>query len=60
MRPIIICAVLALLAGCGTLENRIVCGLGDRAGYVISKYGVIGISTEIAKRDADQVCKGPM
>lgn len=49
-----------MLSGCAGskfLENRALCTLDKAEMHVISKWGVIGISSEIAKSDAAVVCK---
>ena len=51
---------VALLSGCasfkGNFENRIVCTLAKDKGYIVSLYGPIGISSEIAGRDSAVAC----
>lgn len=58
-RTAIALAIVALLAGCGTLdgkmENRVTTTLAcDRAFYT-SLFGPIGITGEIDKRDLEQM-----
>lgn len=50
-----------LLAGCETmpkgLENRLACSVAKDELYVVSKYGAIGIASQIADVDRKEVCK---
>ncbi len=60
MRFTLLCLSVVLLSGCASsklLENRLACSMDRSELYVVSKYGPIGISTEIAKADAAVVCK---
>lgn len=54
-------ALLALLlAGCSTptwLENRVACTADGAEAHVISKWGPVGLSSEIAKADAEVICQ---
>lgn len=50
----------AMLSGCAgskLLENRITCSVDKSEAHVVSKWGPIGVSSEIAKADAAVVCK---
>lgn len=50
----------AMLSGCGStkmLENRIACTVDKSEAHVVSKWGPLGIASEIAKADATVVCK---
>jgi hypothetical protein len=51
------------LQACDTLskkfENRLACSLDRSEAYVVSKYGPLGISSEIQKDDAALACKPP-
>lgn len=61
LRLPLILALLLALSGCKTiLQNKAVCSADLTEMYVISKYGSIGISTEIAKDDAAIFCKAPL
>ena len=50
----------AMLSGCAgskLLENRLACTVDKSEAHVVSKWGPIGVSSEIAKADAAVVCK---
>ena len=52
--------LLLPLTGCATLEmldNRVSCTVSGDQAYVNSMYGPIGVSSKIAKQDADAICK---
>ncbi len=61
MKHIAFAAVLLALAGCGTattFENRAVCTLDGTSAFVVSRYGPLGISSELAKADVAALCLG--
>jgi hypothetical protein len=51
------------LQACGAIErkfeNRLACSLDRSEAYVVSKYGPLGVSSEIQKDDAALACKPP-
>jgi aromatic ring-opening dioxygenase LigB subunit len=62
MKKILSVLFLTILAGCGTidmklLENRVVCTVAKDEAHVVSKYGPIGIASKIADADKDIICK---
>ncbi len=61
MRSTALLVVLLALAGCGTsttFENRAVCTLDRSSAFVVSRYGPLGISSELAKADVAALCLG--
>lgn len=49
-----------LFSGCGStkmLENRIACTVDKSEAHVVSKWGPVGIASQIAQADAAVVCK---
>lgn len=52
-------AILAL-TGCATkpafLDNRVVCTVSKDKAFVVSQWGLVGISAEIAKQDQEAIC----
>lgn len=59
MRYMIVLA--ALLAGCSSppkwVENRVVCTVDKSEAHFLSKWGLFGITSEIAEPDARVICK---
>jgi hypothetical protein len=52
--------LLPLLAACSLtkeLENRLACSVAKDELYVVSKYGPIGIASQISDKDREVVCK---
>ena len=49
------------LTGCGTFkgqfENRVTCTVDKSQALVVSKYGPLGIASEIAEADTKIICK---
>jgi hypothetical protein len=59
---IILCGMY--LAGCASieqrptfLENRVVCTLAQDKAFVVSRWGPVGISSEVAEKDRAVICK---
>ena len=52
-----------LLSACSTtpkwLENRVACTVDKREAHFISKWGMFGVGSEIAKADAEVICGKP-
>ena len=52
---------LMLLSGCatfgGNLSNRVTCTAAKDEAYVVSKYGSVGIASQIDDRDRAVICK---
>ena len=51
---------LAILTGCsltGEFENRLACTVAKDELYVVSKYGAVGIASQIADKDREVICK---
>lgn len=66
MRPTLALVTLTLgaavlLGGCSTtpglLANRLTCTVAGDKAFVTSLYGPIGITAEISKADAAEICK---
>jgi hypothetical protein len=59
-RFLIIAMATIVLSGCsafkGTFENRLACSMDGIEAYFVSKYGWLGISAEVAQKDASLVC----
>ena len=53
-RALILCV---LLSGCAQFENRVACTVDKSQALYVSKYGPIGVASEIAKQDAKAICK---
>jgi len=51
------------LTGCATLrdsfplENRVVCTVAQDKAFVVSQWGPVGITAEIAAQDQEVICK---
>lgn len=62
MKYSLLCLIV-LLSGCstvaGTFDNRLTCSLAGDKAYVASLYGPIGVTAEIAAKDAKVICKVP-
>ena len=54
----VLAAAALLLAGCnGTLlENRAVCTLDGSGAWVVSRYGPVGLASQLAGADARVIC----
>lgn len=57
--------IVACCSGCasfgqGQFENRIVCTVAGDGGFVVSRYGQIGIASEIAEQDSKIICAAPL
>lgn len=51
-----VCLALLFLSGCGTaFENRITCTPDGKA-WIVSKYGGLGVATELSDKDAATIC----
>ena len=52
---------IGVLSGCATkpsfLENRVVCTVAQDKAFVVSQWGPVGISGEIAKQDREVICR---
>jgi hypothetical protein len=62
MKRALLIALAAALSGCATfdgvaLENRLACTVAGDKLFVISQYGPVGISSNIADADRAKVCK---
>jgi hypothetical protein len=53
--------VLMGIGGCAStdkfLENRVVCTISKDEAFVVSRWGPVGISSEIARADQEVICK---
>lgn len=60
---VIVLAACTLLSSCSAiklnLDNRVVCTAAKDKSFVISQYGGVGVSSEIAPADAAIVCPLP-
>ncbi len=59
-RFLLLTASLLLLSGCaltGEFENRLACSVAKDELYVVSKYGPVGIASQISDKDRAVVCK---
>jgi len=53
--------ILALLfSGCssGMFENRVTCTIDGKRAQIVSKWGALGIASELTEADALAICKG--
>lgn len=60
-KGILILLLSFLFTGCATfesLENRVVCTVSNDEAFMVSKYGPIGISSQISDKDKDAICFG--
>lgn len=61
MKHALLIALAAALSGCVTLEghidNRLVCTVAKDKAFMVSEWGPVGISSNIAAKDAAVVCK---
>ena len=61
MKSILVVTLLFILTGCSTFkgqfENRVTCTVDKSQALVVSKYGPLGIASEIAEADAKIICK---
>lgn len=56
---ILLIGAAVVLAGCGTmnLDNRVACTVAKDKGFVVSEWGPVGVSSELATQDAAVICK---
>lgn len=63
MKKSLIAILAAALAGCSSVspnfENRLACTVAGDKLFVVSQYGVIGISSVVADADRRAVCPSP-
>lgn len=62
MKCLIVVMLVGLLGGCATtrpefLENRVVCTVSGKKAFVVSRWGPVGISSEIAEEDRQVICE---
>lgn len=46
------------MTGCAQFENRVACTVSGDKAYLVSEYMRLGISAEVATKDAQRICPG--
>jgi hypothetical protein len=62
VKTLTLLTLVGALAGCAStrpefLENRVVCTVAQEKAFVVSQWGPVGITAEVASADAKVICK---